>query len=61
VNSAADSIIPETYDRWPRSVQLRYLQELYALYFPERVQQGADVITPQPKGSDIADAGPNGQ
>jgi hypothetical protein len=34
VTATHDDLIPDGYYRWPREIQLRYLQELYALYFP---------------------------
>jgi hypothetical protein len=27
--------LPENFERWPRSVQLRYLEELHAIYYPD--------------------------
>lgn len=53
MTSTPDSLLPEGYDTWPRSVQRRFVEELYALYFPERTQQASGATTPQP-GDDIA-------
>jgi hypothetical protein len=56
VTSAEDNLIPEGYDKWPRSVQRRYLEELFALYFPERVQHTASAAVPQPGDDEIVEA-----
>jgi hypothetical protein len=61
MTSAADDLIPENYYRWPRAVQRRYIEQLYALYFPGRTQMTAGqaaitAATPQPGDGDIVEA-----
>lgn len=50
MNNAAGDILPENYDRWPRSVQRQFIEQLYLLYFPERAHQAAAEIAEDPRG-----------
>ena len=53
MTSNPDSILPEGYYRWPPAIQRQFIEQLYLLYFPERVQQAAiTAATPQPGDDD---------
>lgn len=47
-----DSLYPQDYDRWPRSVQRQYWDELHALYFPEQHDSQQAAPTDAEPGND---------